>query len=663
MLAVALIPDEGMARPVKALCGRCGAEVDDPLTGGEFACPACGAPMRSRASEAEHPAIRKMAERAAEERRAREAVAWPYAMWPARPTTGPGQPAPPPPQQPHPRPSPQPYSQPSSQPYPRPSPQPSPQTPAQPYPWPYAPPYPPPQSPPYQQPYPPPYPPPYPAPYPYQHPAPYQYQYPPPSPYPARPAPDPLDSIVVLLKRLAHRIALAGVLSLAAYMLLAGAVALWSIGPVAEAALRNEGQGVLFTLLPFAYGESHWSGASALAVGAAMLLIGVVMSWFGWNGRWRGLGGFGTRFGGALLAVGGLAVMASGGYLAATGHMTVEVTTSSWVPTPIGIMWLFDWQFAWWHGLVVTAILLSLTVLVVGDGPAFAREWRRASRTGDVPSIRTSNGWVLIFRIFLGMLFLYTVYYTLLGLLTVSTSVPEFGTIPIWAQLQMFAEASVYEELLSRVLMLGVPLLLYYRLAGRRRPVPRWRFVMGGGVPIDSAAMTIVVFQAVVFGLAHVSGWDVWKSLPTMVTGMFFGYLFLARGLWAAIVLHFTFDYIDITAQVIGAQDLASYALLSLLWLVAGAIICVHFLVLLKREGPRQLRRLLDGRPLGADAVPAPTPPRPMPAPPAAPAAPTPPVAPAPPAATAPPETPTAPAPPASPPSPPAPPPPRQPSP
>ena len=615
MLAVALISDEGMARLVKALCGRCGAEVDDPLTGGEFACPACGAPMRSRASEAEHPAIRKMAERAAEERRARGAVAWPYAMWPAQPSTGPGQPAPLPPQQP------------VQQPYPQPYPQQYPQPPPQPYPQHYPQSYPQPPPQPYPQPYPPPYPPTYP------------YQYPPPSPYPARPAPDPIDSIVVLLKRVAHRIALAGVLSLAAYMLLAGAVALWSIGPVAEAALRNEGQGVLFTLLPFAYGESHWSGVSTLAVGAAMLLIGVVMSWFGWNGRWRGLGGFGTRFGGALLAVGGLAAMASGGYLAATGHMTDAVTTSSWVPTPIGIMWLFDWQFAWWHGLVVTAILLSLTVLVVGDGPAFAREWRRASRTGDVPSIRTSNGWVLIFRIFLGMLFLYTVYYTLLELLTVSTSVPKFGTIPIWAQLQMFAEASVYEELLSRVLMLGVPLLLYYRLAGRRRPVPRWRFVMGGGVPIDSAAMTLIVFQAVVFGLAHVSGWDVWKSLPTMVTGMFFGYLFLARGLWAAIVLHFTFDYIDITAQVIGAQDLASYAILSLLWLVAGAIISVHFLVLLKREGPRQLRRLLDGRPLGADAVPAPTPPRPMPA------------------------SPAPPAPPAPPPSPPAPPPPRTPSP
>jgi len=618
LLAVALIPDEGMARTVKALCGRCGAEVDDTLTGREFACPACGNVMVSRASDAEHPVIRQMAERAAEERRAREATTRPPVAWqsmpapPPQPHAGPGAPqhppptpqgAPPPYQGQYPQPQPRPYPQPYQQPYPQPYPQQYPQQHPQSYPQPYPPPYP--------------------------------YQYPQPYPYQAQQPTDALESMVTGIKRLAHVVALSGVLSLAAFILVAGAVALWSIGPVAEAALRNEGQGVLFVLMPFAYGESSWSGASALAVGTAMLLLGAVASYIGWNGRWRGLGGFGTRLAGAFVAICGLMACAWGVWLAASGHMADPVTTTSWVPTPAPIMWLFDWQFAWWHGVMVTAILLSLTVLVLGDGPAFAREVRRAMRGGELPSMRTSNGWVLIFRIFLGMLFLYTVYYAVLDLLTVSTSAPVFKLIPLWAQLQMFAEASVYEELLSRVLMLGVPLMLYYGFAGRRRPVARWRFILGGGVPIDSAAFALVLFQAVVFGLAHVSGWDIWKALPTMISGVFFGYLFLARGLWAAIVLHFTFDYIDVTMLAFGVERSVAFGLLYLLWIVAGGIIFVHFLVLLAREGPRQLRLLLGGKTLGATAAVAatalaaappavPGPPTPPPATPQAPPPPTP---------------------------------------
>jgi len=130
-------------------------------------------------------------------------------------------------------------------------------------------------------------------------------------------------------------------------------------------------------------------------------------------------------------------------------------------------------------------------------------------------------------------------------------------------------------------------------LARRRRPVPGWRFLFGGGIPIDTAAGALLVFQGVVFALAHVNGWDIFKAVPTAVTGFAFGYLFLARGLWAAILLHFTFDYVDVTFSVLGKGATPVYGLLNLLWMLVGAILFVHFLLIIFREGPVRLREAI----------------------------------------------------------------------
>ncbi len=563
MLAVALLATEGMARRVKALCPGCGEDVEDPLTGGMFNCPSCGAAMVSRATGKEHPAIRMMAERAAEERtRQRARPEWgllrpPAAQRPQQRSPQPSQPA-----------------QPPQPPYPQP------------------PLYgPPPSGPPgaesqayhsYQAPQPPP---------------PYQQRYPYQSP------PDPIREVWGFLRRIAHLVALLGVWSLAAVICVAGAVLAWSYVPVSEAALGDEGVGGVYLILPFAYGESVWTGATALAWAAALLAMGLALGWVARTGRYAGLSGFGTRLLSLLLLMGGGALLAWGAWLWASGHATDPVTTVSWVPTPTGFLALRNWQLAQWHAMLIGAILMSFTVLALGDGPAMVRAVRRAANTGTLPALRTSNGWVLIFRIYLGMLFLYVLYYVVLALFTVETNVPAFEEEPLWAQLHMFAEASVYEELIARVLLLGVPLMVYYRLSLRPRPVPRWRFLVGGGVPIDTAAFTLIVFQAGVFGLAHVSGWDIWKAWPTVVSGMFFGYLFLSRGLWAAILLHFTFDYIDVTFQAFNAQDSALFTLLYLLWVLAGLIIFVHFLVILAREGPEVVRRALVPREKAADVA------------------------------------------------------------
>jgi hypothetical protein len=164
----------------------------------------------------------------------------------------------------------------------------------------------------------------------------------------------------------------------------------------------------------------------------------------------------------------------------------------------------------------------------------------------------------------------------------------------------LVAEASVWEEVLSRIFMLGIPLLIYH-IYTRQRTGNNWRYIVGGGFSIDSAAFVLIVFQALIFALAHVSGWDFWKVLPTTISGIAFGYLFLKKGLWASIMLHFTFDYLGMTAQVLGEWGVEAEGGMNVLYVffaLVGLVLMVHYAVIVLKEGPGELKEALTERPV-----------------------------------------------------------------
>jgi hypothetical protein len=127
------------------------------------------------------------------------------------------------------------------------------------------------------------------------------------------------------------------------------------------------------------------------------------------------------------------------------------------------------------------------------------------------------------------------------------------------------AHASVWEELVVRVLLLGLPLLVVEAGGGRGAPRAPWRYLLGGKIEVNGAAIGFLLFSATVFGLAHVPGWDLWKFLPAFVTGLLLGYLFLRYGLHAAIVMHFLTDYF-LATLVLGVPG--GYAVLLALMLI-----------------------------------------------------------------------------------------------
>lgn len=103
--------------------------------------------------------------------------------------------------------------------------------------------------------------------------------------------------------------------------------------------------------------------------------------------------------------------------------------------------------------------------------------------------------------------------------------------------------ASVYEELLCRILMLGLPCMIVALLLDRK-DAQWWRYLLGG-CGIRNWMLVFVVFSSTMFAFGHLDGWGWWKILPTLGFGLLTGYVFLKHGVHATIALHFLNDFLN----------------------------------------------------------------------------------------------------------------------
>jgi membrane protease YdiL (CAAX protease family) len=139
------------------------------------------------------------------------------------------------------------------------------------------------------------------------------------------------------------------------------------------------------------------------------------------------------------------------------------------------------------------------------------------------------------------------------------------------------ANASVWEEVIVRILMIGLPLLVIDLI--RRKPKMRWHsYILGGKFEIGIPEVILVIVSATIFGYAHFLGdWGFWKVPAAAIGGIAFGYLFLRHGLASAIVMHFVIDYAGMPSQVFGYTGVIE-TILILIWLGLGLVFTVYYL-------------------------------------------------------------------------------------
>ncbi len=237
------------------------------------------------------------------------------------------------------------------------------------------------------------------------------------------------------------------------------------------------------------------------------------------------------------------------------------------------------WSLKAYFLLLWGAILLSLVTVIRRAVPLLTDSWGKlVERPREL--VEMGNMYVLT---------------TALGLL-VAVVAWSFNAEPLtpeddlkrvqpWLVMFFLANASVWEEVQGRILMLGVPLLLVHRIMGKHQPVRR--YLLGGDLELDPPGAALMFLSAIFFAYLHViHGWDWWKFPTSLLAGLMFGYLFLRYGVASSILFHFAFDYAAIWSYIendeasalanffAGAADAALWVLLLVGLAVLPLVVC-----------------------------------------------------------------------------------------
>ena len=223
--------------------------------------------------------------------------------------------------------------------------------------------------------------------------------------------------------------------------------------------------------------------------------------------------------------------------------------------------------FALYYLLIVAAIIVSFIIMMVRSLPALRKEAAMQKVEEHSPAYVIAT----LFFAVIGFNLLFNIIIVLFGYNPVTPPAE-----PLWVSLYSLANASVYEELIIRVLYIGLPLMIIALVRPEGKPL--WRYLVGGGFQIGKKELFFLFFSSLMFSAGHIFNWDVFKLAPTFVAGLALGYLFLRFGLWAAIMLHFFVDYLRMGIDAPGNGGVQAYICIALIGaFLIGLAYMVHY--------------------------------------------------------------------------------------
>jgi hypothetical protein len=228
---------------------------------------------------------------------------------------------------------------------------------------------------------------------------------------------------------------------------------------------------------------------------------------------------------------------------------------------------------------IALSIVLSNFYLFKSSLSEAIRQIKSALEKLKAPMMESNNSLIMLAQLFLAVISFNIIYNWILALGRVSVNVPDFSSLSTWALIYNFTSAAVYEEIISRTLLIGVPLLIAHLIMGQVKK-PKYRYILGGGFEINKLTIVLIILSSLTFGLAHAPGWDYWKVIPTLVGGFALGYLFIKKGLFVAILLHFSINFLTIPLHLVdyplGPSILFSFLLI--FWVLIGLIYINYYL-------------------------------------------------------------------------------------
>ncbi|WP_455393119.1 CPBP family intramembrane glutamic endopeptidase [[Eubacterium] cellulosolvens] len=211
---------------------------------------------------------------------------------------------------------------------------------------------------------------------------------------------------------------------------------------------------------------------------------------------------------------------------------------------------LTGWSLFAFYILIALAIILSNMYLFKSSFKNVIGQLKAAAAKGRAPMMESKNSMIMLAQLFLAVFSFSWIFYQVLSFAQVPTRTPDFSSLSTWLYIYNLTSAAVYEEVISRVLLIGLPLFIIHALIGKLKR-PKFKYLLGGGFETNKLTIFLIIFSSLTFGLAHAPGWDYWKVIPTFISGFALGYLFVRKGIFAAILLHFSINFLTIPLKLL----------------------------------------------------------------------------------------------------------------
>jgi len=249
------------------------------------------------------------------------------------------------------------------------------------------------------------------------------------------------------------------------------------------------------------------------------------------------------------------------------------------IPIPVGVIYVTGQWFALYFLFLVFSVLASLFYIFYSsrsDFPSYIKDvLKRNFEKIEKENGHTSSSVLRLVTIFTALLFFSQTYFILLELSGISPDFPEPPDI-LWLRVYSLLRASVWEEIIVRFAYIGVPMALYGFFKGKRKSK---KYLLGGFGTDEKLAVYLVVISSVIFALAHLPGWDIYKMPQTLIPGFAFGYLFIKDGLHSAILLHFFWNFMNIPNLLLDIPNFENiFVLLMLFWMGVGVYYSYKYL-------------------------------------------------------------------------------------
>lgn len=262
------------------------------------------------------------------------------------------------------------------------------------------------------------------------------------------------------------------------------------------------------------------------------------------------------------------------------------------LPIPVGIVKLSGLSFQVWHLFMLTILAACFFYGLYDLFTSWLSKKDNALLSMIYPE-KASSGLEGVGKLLMATTFFSMVYFLLLGAGGVVPETPGFETLATTELLYRLFSASVYEELVSRVLFIGLPILLMALLLKWKRPY--LKFLLGGGMRLNVVTTSWIFISALIFAYAHVPSWDLWKFPQVFISGMALGYAFVAFGLYASILLHFSVNFVTGSVVALWPDNFAlqvGVGLAYLIWIIAGS----YFFFNYSQRFIRRMREMMGMR-------------------------------------------------------------------